>query len=125
VSDGLATSGKPRLRATSAVGVACLALLTVAAAYALAAAPALATGQTLLRAPASWLVAPLGARPSHQGALASSAASHADRSARAIATAPLTAAREPAGAAQFTAAPQALVALIPALLVAVALALAR
>jgi hypothetical protein len=125
VSDGLATSGNPRLRATSPVGVACLALLTVAAAYALAAAPALATGQALLRAPASWLVAPLGARPVHQDGLATGAARYAEASVHALAASPVTAARESAGAPLPVAAPQAIVILVPALLVAVALALAH
>jgi hypothetical protein len=124
VSESLAIGGSGRPRATSPVGVACLALLTVAAAYALSAAPALATGQTLLRAPASWLAAPLGARAAHADAL-TSGAQHAKPSAHGLATAPLAAAREPAGALRLTTAPLALIILIAALLVAVALALAR
>jgi hypothetical protein len=124
VSESLAIGNGARARATSPVGVACLALLTVAAAYALAAAPALAGQQPLLRAPATWLAAPLGARPAHQDALAA-AGQLADQAAHALASAPLAAAPEPVGALRLTSAPLALIILIPALLVAVALALAR
>jgi hypothetical protein len=104
------------------MGVACLALLTVAAAYALSAAPLLATGQPLLRAPATWLAAPLGARAAHQDALA--IRQHAEQAAHVLVAAPLGSAPEPVGALRLTTAPLALIR-SPALLVAIALALAR
>jgi hypothetical protein len=126
VSDGLATSGTLRPRATPYVEVACLALLTVAAAYALAAAPALTTGQALLRTPASWLMTPLGARQTHQDSLATAVSHRSEHpAAHLLAAAPTVAAPEEIGALRAFAAPHAIAMLVPALLIAVALALAH
>ncbi|HEV2235308.1 MAG TPA: hypothetical protein VGR57_01490 [Ktedonobacterales bacterium] len=119
------TSGTLRPRATPYARVACLALLTVAAAYALAAAPALATGQALLGSPNAWLVAPLGAQQAHQDSLAATT-QHAELpAAHVLSPAPALAAPESLGAALALATSRAVALLIPALLIAVALALAH
>jgi hypothetical protein len=126
VSESLITNGSLRARGTPYVRVACLAVLTVAAAYALAATPALAVGQSLSRAPAAWLMAPLGARQAHQNALATAVSPRSERpAAHVLAIVPAQGAPAAAGALWAFAAPQVIAMFVAALLIAVALARAH
>lgn len=126
MSESLVTTGGLRARGTPYVRVACLAVLTVAAAYALAATPVLVVGQSLSGTPAAWLMAPLGARQAHQDSLATAVSQRAEQpAAHVLAIMPAQGAPAAVGALSAFAAPQVIATLVPALLIAVALALAH